>query len=146
MENDKRIIEINGVKLEVDLSTARRIDEFKVGDNVKILQKNSSSYDVLPGVIVEFVGFKALPTIVIAVFKQDYWGSKVEFIYYNSQTEDYEIVACADHELKLEKCRVIDKFNIEIEKKRSELDELTAKRDWFTKYFDKYFVGEQVDA
>jgi len=33
----KQIIEINGVKLEVDLSTAKRIDEFRVGDTVKVL-------------------------------------------------------------------------------------------------------------
>ena len=32
----KQIIEINGVKLEVDLSTAKRIDEFRVGDTVKV--------------------------------------------------------------------------------------------------------------
>ena len=36
MENTKTQIEINGVKLEVDLRNATRIDEFKVGDNVKV--------------------------------------------------------------------------------------------------------------
>ena len=35
---DKRIIEINGVKLEVDMTTARRIDEFRVGDTVKVAE------------------------------------------------------------------------------------------------------------
>ena len=58
MEN-KRIIEINGVKLEVDMSTAKKIDEYRVGDNVKVLKKDySGNYDVLAGVIVEFVNLK----------------------------------------------------------------------------------------
>ena len=34
---EKRIIDINGMKMEVDLRTAKRIDTFKVGDNVKVL-------------------------------------------------------------------------------------------------------------
>ena len=33
---EKRIIDINGMKMEVDLRTAKRIDTFKVGDNVKV--------------------------------------------------------------------------------------------------------------
>ena len=141
MEN-KRIIEINGIKLEVDLTTAKRIDEFRVGDNVKVLQKSGNDYNVLPGVIVEFVNFKELPTMIIATFKQDFWGSRLDFINFNAQTEDVEITLCSEHELKLEKCRVVDKFNIEIEKKKSEMEELINKRDYFEKYFQKYFVAE----
>jgi hypothetical protein len=138
MEN-KRIIEINGIKLEVDMSTAKRIDEFKVGDNIKVLK---DATDVMPGVIVDFVNFKELPTIQIAVFKQDYWGTQIEFINYNSRTEGIEIMPCSEHELRLEKCRVIDKFNLEIEKKQSEVDELIQKRDWFVKHFAKYFTAQ----
>lgn len=142
MENEnRRIVEINGIKLEVDMTTAKRIDEFKIGDNVKVLKSYNAgtSFDVLPGVIVEFVNFKELPTIIIAVFKQDYYGTKLEFINYNSKTENVEITLCCEHELKLEKCRVIDKFNQEIEKKKSEYEEITAKRDYFVKYFAKFF-------
>ncbi len=140
MEN-KRVIEINGIKLEVDLSTAKRIDEFRIGDNVKVLQKSGNDYNVYAGVIVEFVNFKALPTMIIAMFKQDYWGTKLEFINYNAQTEGVEITLCSEHELKLEKCRVIDKINMEIEKKRNEMDELINKRDYFEKHFQKYFAS-----
>lgn len=138
--SEKRIIEINGIKLEVDLSTARKIDEFKVGDNVKVLKKGyNDTFDVLAGVIVEFVNFKELPTMIIAMFRQDYNGCRIEFINFNAQTKDVEITPCCEHELKLEKCRVIDKFNNEIEKKKSEMEELMNKRDWFEKHFAKYF-------
>lgn len=139
MDENKRIIEINGLKIEVDLSTAKRIDEFRVGDNVKVLRKNYQNYEVLNGVIVEFVNFKDLPTIQIAVFKQDYSGSRIEFINYNAQTEDIEITLCSEHELRLEKNSVVERFNQEIAKKQSEIDDLIGKRDWFLKYFSKYF-------
>lgn len=142
MEDTKRTIEINGIKVEVDLSTAKRIDEFRVGDNVKILRKGYQSYEVLNGVIVQFVNFKELPTIQIAVFKQDYNGSKIEFINYNANTTDVEMTLCSEHELRLEKNSVMDRFNQEITKKQGEVEDLIAKRDWFQKYFDKYFEAE----
>lgn len=43
--DQKRIIEVNGVKLEVDLRNARRVDEFRVGSPVKVLVKNYSTYE-----------------------------------------------------------------------------------------------------
>ena len=51
MENQNeniRTIEINGIKLEVDLRTAKRIDQFKVGDNVKVLKKNGGNFQGVP--------------------------------------------------------------------------------------------------
>lgn len=138
MEN--KIVEINGVKLDVDLSSARVIDEYKVGDNVKVLRKNyGSSYEVLPGVITEFVSFKNLPTIVIAVYKHSYNSSNIEFIYLNEQTEGIEIAPALEHDLQLNKDSVVEQFQKEIESKRKEADELEAKLNWFIKYFNKYF-------
>ena len=140
MENNMRMIEINGVKLEVDMSQATKVEKYKVGDNIKVLRKQySSGYEVLNGVIVQFINFNELPTIQIAVFKQDYSGSRIEFIDYNSKCENIEISPCSPHELQLEKTSVIDKFNNEIASKQSAVDELVAKRDWFIKYFAKYF-------
>ncbi len=117
-----------------------RIKILLTEQEVKVLKKGySNDYDVLAGVITEFVNFKELPTMIVAVFKQDYSGCHLEFINYNAKTEGVEITPCCEHELKLEKCRVVDKFNQEIEKKKAEMDELTAKRDYFEKYFQKYF-------
>jgi hypothetical protein len=142
METEKselKQIEINGVKLDVDLRTARRIDEFKVGDNVKVLRKSYSGYEVQAGVIVEFVNFKELPTIQIAVFKNDYSGSTIEFINFNSQTENIEIAFVSAHEVIIEKNRVLDKINDAIDKKKNEMDELIAKKEYFLNNFQKYF-------
>ena len=45
-EDQKRIIEVNGVKLEVDMRYARKIEELRVGSRVKVLIKNYSRYSV----------------------------------------------------------------------------------------------------
>ena len=93
---DKRIVEIDGVKVEVDLRTAKRVDSFRVGDNVKILDKNYSGYKVKPGIIVDFAEFKELPTIVIAVFEEGSWSSSpsISFIYYNKESEIKAALFC----------------------------------------------------
>ena len=139
MNENRRTIEINGCKFDVDMSTARKIDEFKVGDNVKVLKKGYDDYMVIPGVIVEFADFKSLPTVVIATFTDSYSGSQLDFIHFNEKTKEIEFTACAEHELKLEKSRVLDKMNAEIEKKKNEIGDLEARRDYFLKYFGKYF-------
>lgn len=142
MDENMRIVEINGVKLEVDMRTAKVVTEYKVGSNVKVLKDDK----VYSGVISEFVNFESMPTIVIAIFKDDYWsGPSLEFIYYNKKTEDkIEIAPFTDHELKMEKCKVVDKFETEIRKKRDEADAIQAKLDYFVKHFNKYFDKEGV--
>lgn len=141
MEDHKRIIEINGVKLEVDLRNAKKIDEFKVGDSVKVLRDEGTHYGhkVYAGVIVDFVEFKSKPTIQVVIFKQDYNGIQLEFIDFNSDTEGVEFTSCSQHELKIEKSRVIDKLNMEIEKKEAELIDIKTKKEYLLNNFSKYF-------
>ena len=81
-----RDMEINGVKFEVDMRTLKRIDTFKVGDNVKILDKTYSK--IKNGVIVEFLNFKDMPTIQVACFNDNPYTSSglIEFININKDT------------------------------------------------------------
>lgn len=137
--SDKRIIEINGVKLEVDLRNARRIDEFRVVDNVKVLDTRGSKNEVRSGVITDFANFKDLPTIIVAVFiAGDYWSKpSIEFIYFNNDTEDIEIVGVSAEEIIVSKDTIVQQFDDEVIKKRDELNDLIRKRDTFVKYFGK---------
>lgn len=48
MSESKRIIEINGVKLDVDLSQCKVVENYKVGDAVKVLVKEYSSAEINP--------------------------------------------------------------------------------------------------
>nr|DAJ22992.1 MAG TPA: hypothetical protein [Caudoviricetes sp.] len=142
MEDSKRIIEIDGVKVEVDLRTAKRVNSFKVGDNIKILDKEYDNYKVKPGIIVDFAEFQELPTIVIAVFEEGSWSSvpNISFIYYNKNTsEKVEIVSCSEDEIKVSKEGVIERFEREIQKKKNEYEDLKNKLDYFKTHFLKSY-------
>lgn len=137
MDDEKRIIEVNGVKLEVDLRSARRIDEFRVGDTVKVLDNRNDKNEMRTGVITDFANFKELPTIMVAVYKAgDYWTKPtIEFIPFNAKTEGIEIVGVTAEEIIVSKETIVNKFDDEIAKKRDELNDLIIKRDTFVKYF-----------
>ena len=137
MDENKRVIEVNGIKLEVDMRYARRIDEFKVGDTVKVLDKRNDKNDLRTGVITDFANFKELPTIMVAIYKAgDYWsGPTIEFIPYNADTEGIEIVGVSAEEVVVSRETIVQKFDDQISKKRDELNDLIIKRDTFVKYF-----------
>lgn len=140
MAEEKRIVEIDGVKIEVDLRTARRVDCFKVGDNVKVLDKEYNGYKVKPGIIVDFAEFKELPTIVIAVFEEGSWSSapSISFVHYNKDIDKkLEIVLASEDEIKVSKDGVIEKFEREIQKKKNEYTDLQNQLDYFKKHFLK---------
>lgn len=142
MEESKRIIEIDGVKVEIDLRTAKRVDSFKVGDNIKILDKEYDTYKVKPGIIVDFAEFQELPTIVIAVFEEGSWSSapNISFIYYNKNTsKKVEIVSCSEDEIKVSKEGVIERFEREIQKKKNEYEDLKNKLEYFKTHFLKVY-------
>ena len=144
MENEFiREIEINGIKVEVDLRTCKRIDTFKIGDNVKVLKKQyGEEYTVYSGVIVDFVNFKERPSLVVAYFDNSYSGVNIKFETITKDSKDIEIAPCLPHEMKLNKDRVIDKFDIEIAAKEREADELRQKKQYFIDNFEKFFEEE----
>ena len=137
MDDNIRTIEVNGVKLEVDLRYAKRIDVFKVGDTVKVLDKRNDRNDLKTGVITDFANFKDLPTMMVAVYKPgDYWSTPtIEFIPYNSETEGIEIVGVSAEEVIVSHETIVQKLDDEIAKQIDKLNDLIIKRDTFVKYF-----------
>lgn len=89
MEN-KTIIEINGIKMEVDLRQAKVIENYKIGDNVRLLVKEYDGYKVFPAVIVSFDAFTKLPTIVVAYLEMGYQTADLKFAYINSESAKTE--------------------------------------------------------
>ena len=142
--SEKRIVEINGIKVEVDLRDAKRVDSFKVGDKVKVLIKDgySDNRSVYPGVVVGFEDFKTLPTIIVAYVKTSYGEASLDFFYFNSESTDVDMVPADNEYLPIEKSDILDKFNREIEKKKIEVAELEQKKSYFLKRFGQYFKGE----
>jgi len=138
MEN-KRIIEVNGVKMEIDIREAKVIENYKVGDYVKILIKNYSDYKSYIGNIIGFDNFTKNPTIVIAYLKNEYSSASIEFAYYNATSEGIEITGLNDWDIPLTKSTVLEQFNKEILKKEQEMLEMKNKANIFEQLFGKYF-------
>lgn len=140
MESDKRIIEINGIKLEVDLRTAVRIDTLQIGSRVKVLVKDYSETKVYPGVVIGFEPFPTKPSIVVAYMKTDYSGANIIFKSYNSDSTDFEIVADLDlNALEVDKAHLLNLFDREMVKKENEWQEIAMRRQFFLDKFNVYF-------
>ena len=139
---EKQIIEINGVKMEVDMRYAKRIEHLTIGSRVKCLIKGyGDDYKVLPGVIVGFEPFEKLPSIIVAYLDVDYSSAGIKFKSYNAKCTDFEIVADLDNNaLEVNKADILAKMEREIEKKRLEVEEVEQRRDFFLKNFGAYFA------
>jgi hypothetical protein len=135
----KKIVEIGGVKMEVDMRTAKVVESYKVGDQIKVLIKEYSDYKSYPGIIVGFDDFAVLPTVVIAYLKVGYAETTLGFVYLNANMKDCEIVPIQEHEIMFDKSSVLAQFETMIQKKRDELNEVTMKRDYFLKQFGRFF-------
>lgn len=141
---EKTIIEVNGVKMEVDLRNAKRIDTLQVGDRVKVLIKTYSDYKVFAGTVIGFEPFKLLPTVIIAYLDIDYNSANIKFVYFNAQTKETEVVKAIDDDcLDIDKASILQRFDREIEKKREEVADLEAKRNYFLSNFRAYWPEMQ---
>ena len=139
-----RIVEIGGVKVEVDLRTAKQIEHFRIGDKCKVLtceQYRSPKFKVHQGVIVEFADFKTMPTIVVCYLTE---GSKpdLEFAYINSESKGCEL-AVSNNDVLVDKAEIVGRLNREIRTKLAEVGDLRAKRDYFMKRFGVLFGNEE---
>lgn len=143
----KTVIEVNGVKLEVDLRTARRVDELRVGDRVKVLvtESYSNTHKVHAGTIVGFEPFPSLPTVIVAYLVTDWAGVGVKFVYFNEQSKGVEIIkAIDDDQLDIDRSGVLQQFETEIQKKRDEITDMERKRDYFIANFKAYWPDMQI--
>lgn len=134
-------IEVNGVKLEVDLRHAKRVDQLRIGDRVKCLVKSyGGSMETYPGVVIGFEPFPSLPSIQVAYLKTGYGDNMLNFQVFNEETKDFEIIADIDNNaLEVDKGNILDKFERDIEKHRRDIEELEQKRDFFVAKFGAYF-------
>lgn len=141
MEKQTTIIEVNGVKLEIDLRSAKRIDELKIGSRVKCLVKKYEGFNTHAGVVVGFEPFPSRPTIVVCYLETDYSGTSLKFVSFNQDTKDFEIVSDLDHNsLEIDKADICAKFDRDLSKKENELQEIRDKKAFFLAHFGRYFA------
>lgn len=146
MEKQTTIIEINGIKMEVDLRSAKRIDTLRIGDRVKCLVKSAySGMSTYAGVVVGFEPFPSLPSIVVAYLDTGYSSGTLKFQTFNSETKDFEIVADLDNNaLEIDRAHILAQFDREADKKRQELEDIEAKRAYFLSHFGRYFADQSI--
>lgn len=145
--SEKQVIEINGVKLEVDMRYARRIEEMRIGDNVKVLRKQGygEQYVVHPGIIVGFEPFKKLPTIVVAYVDHDWSKAEVKFMHFNAEVKDAEIVHAADEDFHVDRDALIARFDKQIETKRREIETIEEQKRYFETNFRAFWERVQQE-
>lgn len=137
MKNEKTVIEINGVKMEIDLRHARRVENISVGTRVKVLvKKYADTYEVRHGLVIGFEPFKSLPTIIIAVCKIDYQNAQIEFVYFNTASKDIEITVASDDDLaSLDKNDFIKSVDREIAAANAKILECEQRKAYFLDKF-----------
>jgi hypothetical protein len=137
---EKRIVEINGIKMEVDLRDCKVIEQYRVGDNIKVLIKEySNDYRSYVGTIIGFDNFKETPTVVIAYLKTEYSSAEIKYLYFNKETKEAEITYLNNWDIPLSKSDVLKKFDSTIEIKKREIEETQNKKKLFEQLFGKFF-------
>lgn len=145
-DSKKHVVEIKGVKFEIDERFARKIEDFRIGDKIKVLiKKYSNEHKVYPGIIVGFENFPSLPTMVIAYLEMDYSSAELRFAYFNAES-GFEISKTDDAYLPIEKGMVIETMDKEILKKEGELRDLQLKKAYFLEHFNHYFQMKEEEA
>ena len=139
-EEGKKIVDINGVKMEIDMRNVKVISNFKCGDKIKVLLKDYSQYKSYPGVIIGFDDFKELPSILIAYLKDEYGSAEVEFLTYNKKSENIEICQQNGMERTFSKQDAFSKIERKIDEKQKELDILIQKKKYFESNFNQHFT------
>jgi hypothetical protein len=150
MNTETTIVEINGVKMEVDLRKARVIhDNIKVGSRVKLLEKSAyGGPEVFAGIVAAFEPFESLPTIVVAYVKNAYGETNfVNFAYINASDkskEKWEMVPSQDDDMPIARENIMAGFEREIQKREQEILGLQTRRDYFVRNFGEYFRSTET--
>jgi len=142
-EEQSKIIEINGVKFEVDARTAtlKQIEKVKIGSRVKILfKKYSDDHEVKHGVVVGFEPFPDKPTIIIAYMEQSYGSApEIKWLYFTTSSKEQVIISREEDTESLEASNITGKIDKEILKKEQEIQDLEDRKAYFLKNFQAYW-------
>jgi hypothetical protein len=141
MDENKRIVEIDGIKVEVDLRTAKVINHYKIGDPVRVLHSGESyGCGIKTGVIVGFCEFEKNPAIEILELDYDYSGTNFKLItIISGQKNQVQIAPYDKYEGLISQTDVVTRFDREIQKKELELADLKLKKKYFIDDFSKAF-------
>ena len=140
----KQIVEINGVKMEVDLREAQTIDTYRVGDTVKVLvPKYGDTFEAKCGAIIGFDNFRKLPAIVVAYLDCTYNEAKIEITSIHEGCK-HEITHASEGDVPFSKKQVLDLLDGDIAKHQDALSQARWRKTQFESWFGKYFEAAPV--
>src|SRR5512139_3232127 len=132
-----RTIEIEGQKFEIDTRVAKKVEQFRIGDRVKVLTKTYSGYESHPGTIVGIDNFKNLPTVVVAYIddphRTDVCGLK--FVCLNAQAKDVEICPMVEDDIMPTADSIRAHFDRVIAVKMKDIEALREKKEYFMRAY-----------
>lgn len=137
MSEDK-IIEINGVKFEVDARTAtlRQVQHVQIGARVKVLKDDKVHH----GVVVGFEPFKENPVVIICYIESSYWSMpELKFLYFSKSSKEQVIVSSERDEVGIEKEEVVRRLDKAITDKQREIQDLEERKKYFLNNFQAYW-------
>lgn len=147
MNEHMRTIEVGGLKFDVDMRTAKKVETYKVGDKVKVLWKSYSGYNASPGVIVGIDAFQKLPTIVIAYIENPLDGSgKLNFAYLNEKNTETEICPMSEDDVVPNRETILAFFQRAIDVTNRELENIRAKKEYFLRQYGTAFGVGAADV
>lgn len=143
---ESKIIEINGVKFEVDARTAtlRQLSTIRIGAKVKVLKDDNVYY----GTVIGFEPFAENPVVIICYIASTYYSSGIEFkfLYFSSKSKEQIVVSSEDDDAGLERDDVVMKIEKEIAKKQTEIQDLEDKKRYFLTKFSQYWDSFELPA
>ena len=144
MTEHHQIIEINGIKMEVDLREATALETYKCGDMVKILvPEYGDTFKAHAGVIIGFDNFKAHPAIVVAYLHATYGEAEIKIAYIHDGGK-HEITHASPGDVPFSKEQIDTLLDGLVGKKQKELDEAIGRKQQFEAWFGKYFETATV--
>ncbi len=146
MSEQNKIIEINGVKFEVDARTAtvRQLSTIRIGAKVKVLKDER----VLYGTVIGFEPFADNPVVVICYIDSQYYSSSPDFkfLYYSAKSKEQVVVSSEDDDAGIERDDVIMKIEKSIAAKQTEIQDLEDKKRYFLAKFKAYWEGFKLET
>lgn len=137
--SDNKIIEINGVKFEVDARTAtlRQLSTISIGAKVKVLKDDTVYY----GVVIGFEPFAENPVVIICYMTSGSYYSPVDlkFLYYSSKSKEQVVVSSEDDDAGVERDEIVHRIDHDIAKKQNEIKDLEDKKRYFLTKFKTYW-------
>jgi hypothetical protein len=133
---ERRLVQIGNIQVEVDWSTARPANAFRIGDTVRVLEKNYDGIKSWDGFIVELLDMRGKPNLIVATVKRSYEGGvKVEFITYDGERETWQIAPHQVAGFSLDEALSI--LDAQIANDRAKLEDLTRRRNAFAFAFGR---------